>query len=482
MASSASSSASAWSSRTTPRRWKKARRPSRTRRPSARRPGSTMALGSSRGRSSSSTATSSTRILPNSFRRRSCPQAFQRTKRARRRARSAATCCAKRSTVSTARRWRQSHTRSPRATSRFARIQPQADNRYAVFDVIPRQTLSAYTERNPADPRLEHAMTLTVDAFGNVRESLHVAYARKGATAGPQAQTLITYNQADYVPPIAGVDYYRVDLLRESRTYELTSLPAPAANGVYTFAQVAALIPTAEIDFSAAPPATPRTPALRAHAADVPRRHARRQRDARARPGHRDPPRRRHARIGHARLRLARGQPEAALFRRKVRRHQRSERLVGAERRDRIRRRALLPADAVHRPFRQRQRHRLRHRVRALASVGDERRRHALFDHDDCRQRLPHARARAPHRPQRQPHEGRERRARPRDEGVGHGQGDRVRWRRRRPSLDALRVPPRCRAGVRLRREARGALATPTRRTRSSSARTPTPTAWAAKS
>ena len=284
------------------------------------------------------------------------------------------------------------------------RIQPQADNRYAVFDVIPRETLSAHTERNPADPRLEHALTLTVDAFGNVRESLHVAYAKEGATAGPQAQTLITYNQADYVPPIAGVDYYRVDLLRESRTYELTSLPAPAANGVYTFAEVAALIPTAEIDFSAAPPATPArrlfertrqtflgdTPADNATLALglVTETHR-----AAATPG-----------LATLSLRLTRGQSETALFRRQVRRHQRSERLVGAERRDRIRRRALLPADAVHRPFRQRQRHHLRHRVRALAGVGDERHRHALFDHDDCRQRLPHARARAPHRPQRQPH------------------------------------------------------------------------------
>ena len=145
--------------------------------------------------------------------------------------------------------------------SRFEvrRIQPQADNRYAAFDVIPRETLTAHTERNPADPRLEHGLTLAVDDFGNVQESLHIAYARKSATDGPQAQTLITYKQADYVTLTEGVDYYRVDLVRETRTYELSGLAAPATDGVYALPEVAALLPTTEVDFTE----TPTTPSRR---------------------------------------------------------------------------------------------------------------------------------------------------------------------------------------------------------------------------
>ncbi|HEX6839866.1 MAG TPA: toxin TcdB middle/N-terminal domain-containing protein [Polyangia bacterium] len=145
------------------------------------------------------------------------------------------------------------------------RIQPRDGNRYAAFDVIPRETLTAHSERNPADPRSEHDVTLAVDAFGNVLEAAHVAYARNGVGgAVPQARTLVTYKQADYVTLAGGADYYRAGLVRESRTYELTGLPQPAASGVYSRAELAALVaqingsPSAEVDFSATtPPATP---------------------------------------------------------------------------------------------------------------------------------------------------------------------------------------------------------------------------------
>jgi len=144
-------------------------------------------------------------------------------------------------------------------------LQPRADSRYGVFDVIPRETLTVTTERNSADPRNEHDVTLAVDAFANVLESVHIGYARNGATSSiPQARTLVTYKQADYVTLTDGADYYRVDLQRETRTYELTGLAPPLANGIYSRSEVAASVaqvngsPSAEIDFSVTtPPATP---------------------------------------------------------------------------------------------------------------------------------------------------------------------------------------------------------------------------------
>lgn len=145
------------------------------------------------------------------------------------------------------------------------RLQPKADNRYAVFDVVPRETLSVHTERAPGDPRVEHDITLAVDVFGNVTETVHVGYGRSGSSADAvQRRTLVRYAQTDYVTLTNGSDYYRVDLLRESRTYELTGLAPPSANGIYSHSEAisfATLVngpPALEIDFSVTtPPATP---------------------------------------------------------------------------------------------------------------------------------------------------------------------------------------------------------------------------------
>lgn len=133
------------------------------------------------------------------------------------------------------------------------RLQPKSDNRYAAFCVHPRETLTAHTERVPADARVEHDLTLAVDDFGNVQKAAHVAY---GRTSGEVAQrrTLATYAERDYEILAGAPGYYRVDLLRESRTYELLALPA--ASGPYAFGAFSDLVkqingpPASEVDFS----------------------------------------------------------------------------------------------------------------------------------------------------------------------------------------------------------------------------------------
>ena len=42
-------------------------------------------------------------------------------------------------------------------------LQPQGDNRHAVFFTHAREAISYHYERNPADPRIQHALTLEVD-------------------------------------------------------------------------------------------------------------------------------------------------------------------------------------------------------------------------------------------------------------------------------------------------------------------------------
>ena len=58
-------------------------------------------------------------------------------------------------------------------------LQPRHGNPNAVFLVHPRETIGYHYERNPADPRISHSLTIETDKFGNVLKSAAVAYARR---------------------------------------------------------------------------------------------------------------------------------------------------------------------------------------------------------------------------------------------------------------------------------------------------------------
>ena len=72
-----------------------------------------------------------------------------------------------------------------------------------MFFTHARETISYHYERDPADPRIEHALTLEVDAYGNVLKSLadrlrppsRLAAARRSADRDRQTTTLITYTE-----------------------------------------------------------------------------------------------------------------------------------------------------------------------------------------------------------------------------------------------------------------------------------------------
>ena len=58
-------------------------------------------------------------------------------------------------------------------------VQPRGTNRHAVFFTHAREAISYHYERNPADPRIQHALTLEVDAFGNVLKQAAIGYGRR---------------------------------------------------------------------------------------------------------------------------------------------------------------------------------------------------------------------------------------------------------------------------------------------------------------
>jgi hypothetical protein len=100
-------------------------------------------------------------------------------------------------------------------------LQPKSDNhRHAVFFTHAREALSISYERNPTDPRISHALTLSVDNFGNVLQSASIAYGHQQVADPPlsqvdqlrQAQLFVTCAENRFTNAIEGTNDYRTPL------------------------------------------------------------------------------------------------------------------------------------------------------------------------------------------------------------------------------------------------------------------------------
>jgi RHS repeat-associated protein len=121
-------------------------------------------------------------------------------------------------------------------------LQPKDGNHHAVYLSHSLESLSYHYERNPNDPRIGHAMTLEVDAFGNPLKVLAIGYSRRlpdptlptQADRDKQARIFITYTENAYTNgidnPLLDPDNYLTPLPSEARSYELTGFN-PASGG-----------------------------------------------------------------------------------------------------------------------------------------------------------------------------------------------------------------------------------------------------------
>jgi RHS repeat-associated protein len=119
------------------------------------------------------------------------------------------------------------------------RVQPHHGNRHAVFFTHAREALNYHYERDPADPRVQHALTLEVDGFGNVLKQAAIGYGRRQADPSlplqadrdKQTKTLLTYTENRVTNAIDTAEDHRAPLPCETRTYELTGYAATGAAG-----------------------------------------------------------------------------------------------------------------------------------------------------------------------------------------------------------------------------------------------------------
>lgn len=118
-------------------------------------------------------------------------------------------------------------------------LQPRGTNRNAVFFTHADEALSYHYERNPADPRIQHALTLELDDYGNVLKQAAIGYGRRVSPLSEQwdrdRQTtgLLTYKENRVTNAIASADTHRNPLPCEAITFELTGYVATGSASRY---------------------------------------------------------------------------------------------------------------------------------------------------------------------------------------------------------------------------------------------------------
>jgi RHS repeat-associated protein len=135
------------------------------------------------------------------------------------------------------------------------RIQPRGSNRHAVFLVTESEAITYHYELDlraelQPDPRIAHTLNLRTDEYGNVLESVAVAYPRIGRyadTSLPEgAETQITevqqerhliYTENHFTNDVIEADAYRLRLPCEVKTYELTGIE-PTEEFYYTLEEL----------------------------------------------------------------------------------------------------------------------------------------------------------------------------------------------------------------------------------------------------
>ena len=134
-------------------------------------------------------------------------------------------------------------------------LQPRGVNRHAVFFTHAGEAISYHYERNPADPRIQHALTLEVDDYGNVLKQAAIGYGRRtqirvvdqhgnvqqvpnpgltgldAADQDKQTTSLLTYTENRVTNAIESPDTHRNPLPCEALTFELTGYAATGRAG-----------------------------------------------------------------------------------------------------------------------------------------------------------------------------------------------------------------------------------------------------------
>ncbi|MFY0598321.1 MAG: AHH domain-containing protein [Cyclobacteriaceae bacterium] len=110
---------------------------------------------------------------------------------------------------------------------------PQGDRRrdrdYASFQTIPADSISYQYERNPADPRISHQLTVNTDEYGQVLKAAAIVYPRRSSIGHAQQDEIkITSQENVLINEPENVLFYRLGVPQASKSYEITGISLPS--------------------------------------------------------------------------------------------------------------------------------------------------------------------------------------------------------------------------------------------------------------
>lgn len=127
-------------------------------------------------------------------------------------------------------------------------LQPENNNRHAVFLVTESEAISYSYERNINDARIAHSLNIEIDGLGNVLKKAAVVYPRKIRPAdltvdkiwNEQNKQHIIITQADFTSDIITQTAYRLRLPWQTKTYELQLAKMPVQNQLFSITDFSA--------------------------------------------------------------------------------------------------------------------------------------------------------------------------------------------------------------------------------------------------
>ncbi|HEX8262816.1 MAG TPA: SpvB/TcaC N-terminal domain-containing protein, partial [Allosphingosinicella sp.] len=142
-------------------------------------------------------------------------------------------------------------------------VQPPDGNRYGVHQAIESETVEIHMERDSADPRISHRLTLAVDDHGLPERSAEIAYGRAAPPAGLDAQIAaaqqrshVTVQIVRRTPDVDQPAFRRLRTPFETASFELTGA-APAGTAWTASALDADFLGAAPRDYASPVPAGP---------------------------------------------------------------------------------------------------------------------------------------------------------------------------------------------------------------------------------
>lgn len=118
----------------------------------------------------------------------------------------------------------------------------QGNQSHGIVVVFPQESVTYNYDRIPADPHVTQSVDLAIDKYGVTTQSLSISYPRRkdgGVNRAHEdaAQRILRVIRSDH--SVIHVDQHddslHLGLPKENKSFEITGLPAPSGNGVFSY-------------------------------------------------------------------------------------------------------------------------------------------------------------------------------------------------------------------------------------------------------